>query len=104
MTYQAGQGLEGSHARTPVRKDCRCPRSSLLPRHDFVEPSHKRIMLALTFRVQWEWGQIGGVPNLSPRVAGSVPRPDDRCNRASASHHSPLCENWFFKYPALDSV
>lgn len=72
LTYQAGKGNRGSGTWTPVRQVVDALDAAFYSSFGNVEPSGKRLLLALDVSGSMSWSDIGGVPGLTPRVASAA--------------------------------
>ena len=72
-TYAAGQGMRGQGTTwTPVQQVVDALDAAFYTAFGSVKPTGKRMMLALDVSGSMEWGQIAGVPGLTPRVASAA--------------------------------
>lgn len=67
LTYASGRGARGGHEWTPVQPIVDALDKSFYLSFDAVEPTHKRIMLAVDVSGSMGGGVICGVPGLTPR-------------------------------------
>lgn len=67
MTYASGRGARGGHEWTPVQQIADALDNAFYLSFDAVEPTGKRIMLAVDVSGSMGSGTICGVPNLTPR-------------------------------------
>jgi 60 kDa SS-A/Ro ribonucleoprotein len=72
LTYQAGHGARGQHTWTPVPQIVDALDSAFYLAFDAIEPTHKRMVLALDVSGSMGMGKIAGVPGLSPRVGSAA--------------------------------
>ncbi len=72
MTYQSGRGARGKGTWTPVQSIVDALDKAFYVTFENVEPTKKRIMLALDVSGSMTWGAVGGVPNLTPNVASAA--------------------------------
>ncbi|MCA9839158.1 MAG: TROVE domain-containing protein [Trueperaceae bacterium] len=72
MTYASGQGARGKGSWTPVQSVVDALDEAFYLSFETVVPADKRIMLALDVSSSMTWGQVAGVPGLSPRVASAA--------------------------------
>ncbi len=72
MTYQSGKGARGKGTWTPVQSIVDALDKAFYMTFKNVEPTQKRIMLALDVSGSMTWGAVGGVPNLTPCVASAA--------------------------------
>ncbi len=70
--YQLGHGMRGSGEWTPTQKTIDALDEAFYLAFDAVEPSNKRIMLALDVSGSMMGGQVAGVPGLTPREASAA--------------------------------
>lgn len=68
-TYQAGKGERGSNTWTPVPRVVDALDAAFYASFGNVQPTGKRTVLALDVSGSMTWGQIAGVPGLTPRIA-----------------------------------
>jgi len=71
-TYQSGHGVRGSATWQPVAKIVDALDAAFYASFDNVEPSGKRMLLALDVSSSMASGEVAGVPNLTPRVASAA--------------------------------
>lgn len=67
VTYASGKGARGSNTWTPVQSVADALDKAFYLAFDAVEPTGKRIMLAVDVSGSMNSGTICGVPNLTPR-------------------------------------
>ena len=72
MTYRSGHGVRGSNAWDPVGQIVDALDSAFYKTFSTVEPTGKRIMLALDVSGSMTMDDIAGVPGLNPRVASAA--------------------------------
>ena len=72
LTYQAGHGARGQHTWTPTPQVVDALDSAFYLAFGAIEPTHKRMVLALDVSGSMGGGQIAGVPGLSPRVGSAA--------------------------------
>lgn len=72
LTYQQGHGVRGKGEWTPVPKVVDALDAVFYASFGNVEPTHKRLMLALDVSGSMAGGMIAGVPGLSPRVGSAA--------------------------------
>lgn len=72
LTYTSGRGARGGHEWQPVSQVSDALDRSFYLSFDAVEPTGKRVVLALDVSGSMGSGVVGGVPNLSPRVASAA--------------------------------
>lgn len=70
-TYQSGRGVRGSLSWTPNRRLVDALDSAFYKSFKAVEPTNKRILLALDVSGSMGMGDIAGSPGITPRI-GSV--------------------------------
>jgi 60 kDa SS-A/Ro ribonucleoprotein len=66
LTYSSGQGARGSNEWTPVAQITDALDKAFYLSFDAVEPTGKRIVLALDVSGSMGWSTIAGVPGLTP--------------------------------------
>jgi 60 kDa SS-A/Ro ribonucleoprotein len=71
-TYASGRGVRGRGEWTPVRAIVDSLDAAFYTAFGNVEPSNKRLLLALDVSGSMEWGAVAGVPGLTPRVASAA--------------------------------
>jgi len=71
-TYKSGRGVRGSGTWEPVASIVDALDAAFYASFGVVEPSGKRILLALDVSGSMGCGAVAGVPNLSPRVASAA--------------------------------
>ena len=71
-TYQSGHGARGRHSWTPVRAVTDALDAAFYKAFGNVEPSGKRLLLALDVSGSMTFGSIAGVPGLTPRDASAA--------------------------------
>lgn len=71
-TYNAGHGVRGHNEWNPVAKIVDALDEAFYASFDNVQPTNKNIMLALDVSGSMGWGDIAGVPGLTPRVASAA--------------------------------
>jgi 60 kDa SS-A/Ro ribonucleoprotein len=72
LTYKSGHGARGSATWTPVGKIVDALDAAFYATFKTVEPSGKRMLLALDVSGSMTCGQVAGVPGLTPRVASGA--------------------------------
>jgi len=72
LTYKRGQGVRGKLTWEPISRILDALDSAFYLAFQNVEPSGKRIMLALDVSGSMVGGQIAGVPGLTPRVGAAA--------------------------------
>lgn len=72
MTYQSGKGARGHATWTPLPQIIDALNDAFYLAFQSVEPSNKRIVLALDVSGSMTAGTVGGVPGLTPRVASAA--------------------------------
>lgn len=72
MTYKAGYSARGSSTWQPLREIVDALDGTFYKAFGNVEPTGKRLMLALDISGSMEWDEINGVPGLTPRVASAA--------------------------------
>ena len=68
-TYASGHGVRGRGEWNPVREVVDALDAAFYASFGNVEPTGKRLLLALDVSGSMEWGEVAGVPGLSPRDA-----------------------------------
>ncbi len=71
-TYKSGRGVRGSGTWEPVASIVDALDAAFYASFGVVEPSGKRILLALDVSGSMGSGAVSGVPNLTPRVASAA--------------------------------
>jgi 60 kDa SS-A/Ro ribonucleoprotein len=71
-TYAAGRGVRGRHSWTPVAQIVDALDAAFYTASRNVEPTGRRLLLALDVSGSMTWGSIAGVPNLPPRDASAA--------------------------------
>jgi 60 kDa SS-A/Ro ribonucleoprotein len=71
-TYQAGRGARGRHSWKPVRPIVDALDAAFYTAFGNVEPAGKRLLIALDVSGSMQWGEVAGVPGLSPRDASAA--------------------------------
>lgn len=71
-TYAQGRGARGQHAWTPVAKVVDALDAAFYAAFAHIEPNGRRWVLALDVSSSMSWGQIAGVPGLTPREASAA--------------------------------
>jgi 60 kDa SS-A/Ro ribonucleoprotein len=71
-TYAAGRGARGSHTWNPVRELVDALDAAFYTAFDNVQPTGKRLLLALDVSGSMTTGQVAGVPGLTPRDASAA--------------------------------
>jgi 60 kDa SS-A/Ro ribonucleoprotein len=72
MTYQSGKSVRGDATWTPVQTITDALNDAFYLSFGAVEPSHKRIVLALDVSGSMSMGTVGNTPGLTPRVASAA--------------------------------
>lgn len=72
LTYRSGRGVRGSHTWTPLASLVDALDAAFYASFGAVEASGKRTLLALDVSGSMDAGSVGGVPNLSPRLASAA--------------------------------
>jgi 60 kDa SS-A/Ro ribonucleoprotein len=72
LTYKSGHGARGNATWTPVGKIVDALDAAFYATFKTVEPSGKRMLLALDVSGSMTCGQVAGVPGLTPRVASAA--------------------------------
>ena len=71
-TYQAGRGARGRGEWNPVREVVDTLDAAFYTAFENVEPTGKRLLLALDVSGSMTFGSVAGVPHLSPRDASAA--------------------------------
>ena len=71
-TYGAGRGARGRGTWIPVREIVDALDAAFYTAFDNVEPTGKRLLLALDVSASMTYGEIAGVPGLTPRDASAA--------------------------------
>jgi 60 kDa SS-A/Ro ribonucleoprotein len=71
-TYEAGRGARGQHTWNPVRVVVDALDAAFYTAFENVEPTGKRMLLALDVSGSMTGGWVAGVPGLSPRDASAA--------------------------------
>lgn len=71
-TYAAGRGVRGRNAWTPVREVVDALDGAFYAAFDNVEPTGKRLLLAVDVSGSMDYGCVAGVPALTPREAAAA--------------------------------
>ena len=71
-TYKSGRGVRGSGTWQPVAKIVDALDAAFYASFDAVEPSGKRMLLALDVSGSMTAGIVAGVPGLTPRIASAA--------------------------------
>jgi 60 kDa SS-A/Ro ribonucleoprotein len=71
-TYAAGRGIRGRHTWTPVTPIVDALDAAFYTAFENVEPTGKRMLLALDVSGSMAWGNVAGVPGLTPRDASAA--------------------------------
>lgn len=72
LTYSSGKGVRGSLDWEVNTSIVEALNGAFYKSFDFVEPTNKRIVLALDVSSSMTWGTIAGIPDLTPRVASAA--------------------------------
>lgn len=72
LTYASGRGVRSSNEWDAIGSICDALDKSFYLSFGNVEPTNKRLMLALDVSGSMGSGMVGGVPNLTPRVASGA--------------------------------
>jgi 60 kDa SS-A/Ro ribonucleoprotein len=72
LTYGSGHGVRGSLTWTPDRATVDALDGAFYDSFQHVEPTGKRLLLALDVSASMTSGGVGGVPGLTPRKASVV--------------------------------
>jgi 60 kDa SS-A/Ro ribonucleoprotein len=71
-TYAAGRGARGRNVWNPVHAIVDALDAAFYAAFENVEPTGKRLLLALDVSGSMTWGEVAGVPDLSPRDASAA--------------------------------
>jgi len=71
-TYAAGHGARGRGTWTPVREVVDALDAAFYSAFGNVEPTGKRLLLALDVSGSMTWGRVAGIPGLTPRDASAA--------------------------------
>jgi 60 kDa SS-A/Ro ribonucleoprotein len=72
ITYQQGHGIRGKLSWEPVTQIVDALDKAFYLTFQNVEPTGKRLVLALDVSGSMAWGAVAGVPGLTPRVASAA--------------------------------
>ena len=72
ITYRSGGGYRGSGSWTPVQEIVEGLESAFYAAFENVEPTGKRIVYGVDVSGSMTWGQIAGVPGLTPAMAAGA--------------------------------
>ncbi len=72
ITYERGRGARSQHSWKPVRSVVNALNKAFYNAFENVEPTGKRIVLALDISGSMGWGNVGGIVGLTPRVASAA--------------------------------
>ncbi len=72
LTYQSGHSARGKGKWEPVPQVVDALNEAFSLTFDNITPTQKRLYLALDVSGSMTWGNIGGIPNLSPRMASAA--------------------------------
>ena len=71
-TYQSGRGARGKHRWNPLGGVIDALDAAFYAAFGNVEPSGRRMLLALDVSGSMTWGEVGGIPGLTPRDASAA--------------------------------
>jgi 60 kDa SS-A/Ro ribonucleoprotein len=71
-TYAAGRGVRGKHSWEPVAQVVDALDAAFYAAFGNVEPAGKRMLLALDVSGSMTYGEIAGIPGLTPRDASAA--------------------------------
>jgi 60 kDa SS-A/Ro ribonucleoprotein len=71
-TYVAGRGVRGRGTWAPVREVVDALDAAFYTAFENVQPTGKQLLLALDVSGSMTWGQVAGVPGLTPRDASAA--------------------------------
>jgi 60 kDa SS-A/Ro ribonucleoprotein len=72
MTYQSGMGVRGDATWTPLTEIIDALNDAFYLAFEAVQPSNKRLVLALDVSSSMSRGMVGNTPALTPRVASAA--------------------------------
>jgi 60 kDa SS-A/Ro ribonucleoprotein len=72
LTYKSGRGAKGSSTWSPIGQIVDALDGAFYATFKTIEPSGKRMLLALDVSGSMSWGTIAGVPGLTPRVGSAA--------------------------------
>jgi 60 kDa SS-A/Ro ribonucleoprotein len=72
LTYKSGRGAKGSSTWSPIAQIVDALDSAFYATFKTIEPSGKRMLLALDVSGSMSWGTVAGVPGLTPRVGSAA--------------------------------
>ncbi|KAB2906537.1 MAG: TROVE domain-containing protein [Kofleriaceae bacterium] len=72
LTYKSGRGARGSSTWSPIAQLVDALDGAFYATFKSVEPSGKRMLLALDVSGSMGWGTVAGVPGLTPRVGSAA--------------------------------
>lgn len=72
MTYSAGRSARGKGTWTPVQSVVDALDKAFYLTFDNIKPTGKRILMGIDVSGSMTWGEVGGVPGLTPRVASAA--------------------------------
>ena len=71
-TYESGRGIRGKHRWNPLGGVVDALDAAFYAAFGNVEPSGRRMLLALDVSGSMTWGQVAGIPGLTPRDASAA--------------------------------
>jgi 60 kDa SS-A/Ro ribonucleoprotein len=71
-TYQSGRGVRGKNRWNPLGSVVDALDAAFYAAFGNVEPSGRRMLLALDVSGSMTWGQVAGIPGLTPRDASAA--------------------------------
>jgi 60 kDa SS-A/Ro ribonucleoprotein len=71
-TYQSGRGARGKHSWNPLGGVVDALDAAFYASFGNVEPSGRRLLLALDVSGSMTWSQVAGIPGLTPRDASAA--------------------------------
>ena len=91
LTYKAGKGVRGRHQWTPVPAIVDALDAAFERAFENVEAAGRRFYLGLDVSGSMGWGEVAGVPGLTPRVAAAamamvIARSEPRYHVAAFAH------------------
>ncbi len=72
MTYKNGKGFRGSLSWSPVATICDALETAFYNSFNNIEPTGQNWLLGVDVSGSMTWGDIAGMPNITPNVASAV--------------------------------
>jgi len=72
LTYKSGHGVRGMGTWRPVDSVVTALDAAFYASFQLVEPCGKRMLLALDVSASMSFGEVGGAPGLTPRIASAA--------------------------------